>query len=91
MDGRETAVPGAGKNERLLGYKNFQPAEMPGSKHFFRPVRIDGSGGEVFRGSSRFKPMKAMMKKSLHPHQRMGRRVFRPIDLVQFVRKHSSR
>jgi len=31
MDGRETAVPGAGKNERLLGYKNFQPAEMPGS------------------------------------------------------------
>jgi len=29
--GGKTAVPGAGKNERLLGYKNFQPAEMPGS------------------------------------------------------------
>jgi len=48
--GGKTAVPGAGKNERLLGYKNFQPAEMPGSKHFFGPVRTDGSGGEVFRG-----------------------------------------
>ncbi|REJ27948.1 MAG: hypothetical protein C6W56_09145 [Caldibacillus debilis] len=44
-----------------------------------------------FSGSCRFKPMKAMMKKSFHPHRPMGRRVLRPIDLVQFVRKHSSR